>query len=166
MRLNLKPGVETYTLFAGADGVPAITIDADPALTSVIEDAKADASLLEYADEMRGMVETGDEISAEFIKSRGRFGVLLAKAIARQVIVGWSGVEDADGSPAPVSPDRVDAFLDVPAIYDAFTMVYLGRWLTLQAEKNASAPSPTGTSAAARNTAGRARKSAKNAPAV
>lgn len=151
MRLNLKPGPEKYTL------LPGIEITARPALSEIVEEAKADDSLIAYADDIRAVVE-GDEdggvdFTAELLRSRGKVGLLLAKAIARAVIEEWEGVEDPDGSPAPVSEDRINAFLDVPAIYQAFTEVYLNRWLTVQAEKNDSALSPNGTSEGALNTA-------------
>ncbi|MCB1340628.1 MAG: hypothetical protein KDK24_06105 [Pseudooceanicola sp.] len=168
MKLNLSPAVERYQLIpsAGEDD-PGIAIHARPALTAVIEDAKADDSLIAYADEIRAMVEAGEdaEASAEVIRSKGRVGLMFARALARRVIERWEGVEDADGSPAPVTPDRVDAFLDIAPIYDAFTSVYLVRWLTVQREKNVSAPSLNGTSAGAPTIAATATASAPNARA-
>lgn len=161
MRLNLKPGPERYEL------APGIAIIARPALSEVIEEAKGDDSLFAYAEEMRELVGDSDEkgeVTAAMIRSRGKVGLIFAKAVARAVIEEWEGVEDPDGSPAPVSGDRVDAFLDVPALYNAFTEVYLGRWLTVQAEKNDSAPSQNGTSAAAQTTAVPAPSDAETAP--
>ncbi|GHF71180.1 hypothetical protein [Seohaeicola zhoushanensis] len=168
MRLNLSPAVERYQLIAGADeGDPGVAIMARPALTSIIEDAKADDCLIAYADEIRAMVEVGEdaEVSAEVIRSKGRVGLMFAKAVARRVIDGWDGVEDEDGQPAPVTPDRIDAFLDIAPIYDAFTSVYLTRWLIVQHEKNVSAPSPNGTSVGVQTTAQAAKPSAGNARA-
>ncbi len=170
MRLNLKPGPAEYVLIPATDESEAVTISALPALTEVFEEAKGDDAMFAYANEQRDALGGGDEgeerpLTAADIRMRGRFGVMMAKAVARQVIVGWSGVEDEDGKPAPVTPDRIEAFIDLPPIYEAFAEVYLGRWLTLQAEKKGSAPSPDGTSAGVRNTARRARPAPKNARA-
>lgn len=166
MRLNLNPEVERYALFEAEDGDVAIW--ARPALTEVVEEATADASLLDYGAEVRGLLqaqEEGAELSPEVLSIHSRFGVLLAKAIARLTIERWEGVEDPDGSPAPVTPDRVNSFLDHPTVFRRWQEAYMARWFAVQSEKKGSAPSPTGTSEGAPTTATRARKSAKNAPA-
>lgn len=168
MRLNLNPSVERYELFAATDDTPAVAFSARPALTEVMENAKADDAILEHAEEIRALIEAeqnGTADMAAMIKAKGRAGVLLSKAVARATIESWEGIEDPDGSDAPVTPDRIDALLDIPAVYDRYTEVYLARWLTVQHEKNGSAPSQTGTSAGVKNTARRARGSAKTAPA-
>lgn len=180
MRLNLKPTIERYEIFAESKVIPAgktekdaivypaVAFMARPALTEVMENAKADDAIIEHAEEIRALLDAEEQGTADLsamIRAKGRAGVLLSKAIARAVIESWEGIEDPDGSPAPVTPDRIDAFMDVPEIYNRFTEVYLARWLVVQYEKNASAPSPTGTSAAAKPIARRARGSAKPAPA-
>ena len=164
MRLNLSPKTERYVLIQGQDEEAGIAIMARPALSEVLEEAKADAAMLGFVDDLRAMEASDDQdITPALLKAKGKFGLLFTKAIARLVIEGWDGVEDPDGSVAPVTPDRVDAFLDIPVIYDAFTAQYLSRWLTVQTEKKGSAPSPNGTSAAARSTAVPAGKPARNA---
>ena len=75
----------------------------------------------------------------------------------------WEGVGDADGNPVPVTPEGIDALLEVWPIFEAFQAVYVSKGLLLDAEKNASAPSPTGTSAGATATARPARKRARTA---
>lgn len=167
MRLNLNPGVSAYTLIANAAPAQSVVIHARPAFSHVIEQAKADPSIQAMVDDIRAeLAAEGAEvvITPELMQSRGLFGVLFSKAIARQVIESWEGIEDPDGSPAPVTPDRIDALLDIVPLYDAFNEKYLGRWLLLQTEKNDSAPSPAGTSAVAQNTAGAAPRRAKTAP--
>lgn len=169
MRLNLKPTAERYTLIdPPSPDETGIVIVARPALSEVIEEAKADESLLAYAAEIRAMMEAedgGDEITPERIRSKGKVGLLFTKAVARLVIEDWEGVEDPDGSPAPVTPDRVNAFLDVAPIYDAFTARFLARWITVQQEKNGSALSPNGTLEGAQPIARPARASVKSARA-
>ena len=76
-----------------------------------------------------------------------------AKAIARIAVSSWEGVGDADGIPVPVTPEGIDALLEVWPIFEAFQATYVAGGLLLDAEKNVSAPSPTGTSAGATATA-------------
>lgn len=89
--------------------------------------------------------------------------VVFAKAIARRAVTDWEGVGDAEGAPAPVSPESIDALLDVWPIFEAFQLAYVAKGLMLEQEKNASALSPSGTSAGAIATAKRARDRARTA---
>lgn len=89
--------------------------------------------------------------------------VVFAKAIARRAVSDWEGVGDAQGNPVPVSPEGIDALLDVWPIFEAFQLAYVAKGLMLEQEKNASAPSPSGTSAGAIATAKRARGRARTA---
>ena len=91
--------------------------------------------------------------------------LVFAKAIARIAVTDWEGVGDADGSPVPVTPEGIDALLEVWPIFEAFQAVYVANGLLLDAEKNVSAPSPTGTSAGATATARRAAKPCPDCPA-
>jgi hypothetical protein len=86
-----------------------------------------------------------------------------AKAIARIAVSGWDGVGDADGDPIPVTPEGIDALLEVWPIFEAVQAGYVARGLLLDAEKNVSAPSPTGTSAGATATARPAKRRARTA---
>jgi hypothetical protein len=90
--------------------------------------------------------------------------VVFAKAIARRAVTDWEGVGDAEGAPAPVSPEGIDALLDVWPIFEAFQLAYVAKGLMLEQEKNASAPSPSGTSAGVIATAKPARNRARTAP--
>jgi hypothetical protein len=90
--------------------------------------------------------------------------VVFAKAIARRAVTDWEGVGDTQGNPVPVSPEGIDALLDVWPIFEAFQLAYVAKGLMLEQEKNASAPSPSGTSAGAIATAKRARGRARSAP--
>jgi hypothetical protein len=89
--------------------------------------------------------------------------LVFAKAIARRSVIGWEGVGDADGNPVPVTPAGIDALLEVWPIFEAFQASYVAKGLLLDAEKNVSAPSPTGTSAGATATARPAGKRARTA---
>lgn len=61
----------------------------------------------------------------------------LLKNLAQLAVIGWEGVGDTDGNPAPVSPEAIAALLDLWPIADAFERLYLGPALVLEQEKNA-----------------------------
>jgi hypothetical protein len=89
---------------------------------------------------------------------------VFAAALARRAVVDWEGVGDADGTVITVSPEGIDALLSLWPIFEAFNLLYVSRGMLLEAEKNGSAPLPTGTSAGATATARPAKRSAKTAP--
>ncbi len=79
--------------------------------------------------------------------------LVFAKALAKVAVLDWEGVGDADGNPIPVSPEAIDALLDLWPLFEAFQTGYVARGLLLEQEKNASSPLPTGSSAGARDIA-------------
>jgi hypothetical protein len=89
--------------------------------------------------------------------------VAFAKALARRAVLAWEGVGDADGIAIDPSPEAIDALLDIWPIFETFQLSYVSKGLLLEQEKNASAPSPSGSSAGARATAKPASKPAKTA---
>lgn len=89
--------------------------------------------------------------------------VIFAKAIAARAIIDWEGVGDADGAPIPVSPDAIDALLDLWPIFEKFQTAYVAKGLELEAEKNVSPPSPNGSSVGATDTAKPAKGAARTA---
>ncbi len=97
--------------------------------------------------------DAGDEESA----------LAFARALARVAILDWEGVGDAEGNVIPISPEAIDALLDLWPLFEAFQTGYVAKGLLLEQEKNASAPFPTGSSAGAKDTARPARASAKTA---
>lgn len=176
MRLNLSPQTKWYELIPGSEEYTGVKIKARPALSAVLEDARADQAFLDHAAEMaadtdleqiKEMMETGalDGMPSEVVRSATRSQYLLTRAIARLVIEEWEGVEGEDGAPAAVNAAHIDALLDVPQVLEAFKQKYIMRWLTVQLEKNGSAPSQNGTSGAETNIAKPARASAKSARA-
>jgi len=96
--------------------------------------------------------------------SIGERSLAFCKAVARRVVLEWDGVGDADGAAIAPTEEGVDALLDLYPLFQAFEVGYVGRGLALSDEKNASAPSPNGTSAGAGSTARRARSVAPTAP--
>ena len=96
--------------------------------------------------------------------SNETIAVAMAKALARLVVLDWEGVGDADGNPIDPSPEAIDALLDIWPAFEAFQTSYVAKALLLDAEKNGSAPLPTGPSAGARATARPARDPVPTAP--
>ena len=86
-------------------------------------------------------------------QAAGERTAALVKALGRLGIQEWEGVGDAEGEPLPVTPEGVDALLDLWPMAEAFERLYLGPALLLDEEKNASAPAPNGTSAAGQDIA-------------
>ena len=89
---------------------------------------------------------------------------VFAAALARRAVIAWEGVGDADGTVIAVSPEGIDALLTLWPIFEAFNLHYVSRGMLLDAEKNGSAPSPTGTSVGATAIARPVKRSARTAP--
>ena len=89
---------------------------------------------------------------------------IFAGALARRAVVDWEGVGDESGAVVAVSPEGIDALLSLWPIFEAFNLHYVSRGMLLDAEKNGSAPSPTGTSVGAMPTARPAGASVATAP--
>jgi len=83
---------------------------------------------------------------------------------ARLAVLDWEGVGDDAGNVVPVTPEGIDALLEIWPVFEAFQMQYVAKGLTLDAEKNVSAPSPTGLSVGATDTARPAKLPALIAP--
>jgi hypothetical protein len=77
----------------------------------------------------------------------------MAKALARRAILEWEGIGDAEGNSIDPSLEAIDALLDLWPAFEAFQTLYVAKALLLDAEKNGSAPLPTGPSAGAKATA-------------
>ncbi len=95
--------------------------------------------------------------------SQEQIALVMARAVARRVVTDWEGVGDADGKPVPVTPEGIDALLDIWPVFEAFQTRCLAPHLMLESEKNVSSPLPSGTSAGAKATARPASPRAKAA---
>jgi hypothetical protein len=149
LRLNLLNALKWLDLGHGVrlQVMPLTT----PVMMAARKDAQAQIALPEEADR-----ELAD-LDADSI------GLAMAKAVARIVVTDWEGVGDAEGNPVPVSPEGIDALLDVWPIFEAFQTKYVARAMILDAEKNASPLSLNGSSAGAVTIAKPVRKTAKTA---
>lgn len=131
LRLNLAREAEWLDLALG------VRVKVEPLTTAIMVAARTDPAVRAIAPG------TPDDSIA----------VIFAKAIAARAIVDWEGVGDTDGAPIPVSSDAIDALLDLWPIFEKFQTAYVAKGLELEAEKNVSPPSPTGSSVGATATA-------------
>jgi hypothetical protein len=84
----------------------------------------------------RAEVQRTNVCSGTDVEAAGERTAALVKALARLAIQEWDGVGDADGEPAQVTPEAVDALLDLWPIAEAFERLYLAPALLLDEEKN------------------------------
>ena len=131
LRLNLTATPEWLTL------APGLRLQLAPLSTAIMLSARADIAAADLPADA----------------SIDDLAVIGAKAIARRAVLDWEGVGDADGNPVQVTPEGIDALLEIWPVFEAFQVQYVSKGMLLEQEKNVSAPSPTGTSAAAQTTA-------------
>jgi len=134
--------------------IPGLRLQLRPLTTALMVAARADPALDIAAAE------------GEAPDSTEALALTMAKALARQAILDWEGVGDADGQSLPVSPAAIDALLDIWPVFEAFQTIYVSKGLLLDAEKNVSPPLPTGSSAGASATARPAKARARTARAA
>jgi hypothetical protein len=141
IRLNLTATPQWLDL------APGLRLLVGPLTTALMVSARADIAI-------ESLPETA---------STEELALAMAKAVARRAILDWEGVGDDKGDPVPVSPEGIDALLEIWPIFEAFQTQYVAKGLILDAEKNAFAPSPTGHSAGATGIAPPARAPARTA---
>ena len=97
----------------------------EPLTTAIMLAARSDPTIVAAA---------GD---AEAKASNDDLARIVAKAVARMVVKDWDGVGDEDGKPLPLTPEGIDALLELWPIFEAFQTKYIAGALILDAEKNA-----------------------------
>jgi hypothetical protein len=132
------------------DLIPGVRVKLRPLTTALMVAARGDPAV---ADLSEGAAT--EEVA-----------LAMAKALARRAILEWEGIGDADGNPIAPSPEAIDALLDLWPVFEAFQTLYVAKGLLLDAEKNASAPLPTGPSAGATATAQPAAEPVPTAPQI
>ena len=73
---------------------------------------------------------------AETATSNDDLARIVAKAVARIVVKDWEGVGDEEGNPLSVTPEGIEALLEIWPIFEAFQTKYIAGALILDAEKN------------------------------
>ncbi len=149
LRLNLSPEPQWLDLGHGVEILVA------PMTTALMMAARKEA-------QGQIIVSEEAELSDNGLDTDG-IALAMAKAVARIAIQDWKGVGDDNGFFLPVSPEGIDALLDIWPIFEAFQTKYVARAMILDAEKNASPPLPTGSSAGAETIAKPAKAPARTA---
>ena len=98
----------------------------EPLTTAVMLAARSDPAILAATQVAEG----------EDTPSNDDLARIVAKAVARIVVHDWEGVGDAEGKPLSVTPDGIDALLEIWPIFEAFQTKYIAGALILDAEKN------------------------------
>jgi hypothetical protein len=78
------------------------------------------------------IVAAGEEIAQSAEKGRTAF----VKAVARQAIIGWTGLEDETGAPLAVGPAAIDALMDHYPVFAAFERLYVNPAFAVVTEGN------------------------------
>ena len=142
IRLNLTATPQWLDL------APGLRLLVGPLTTALMVSARADPAIEGLPDDA----------------SQEELALAMAKAVARRAVLDWEGVGDDAGNIVPVTPEGIDALLEIWPVFEAFQTQYVARGLILDAEKNVSAPSPTGPSAGATGTVRPAKRAAPSAP--
>jgi hypothetical protein len=141
IRLNLTATPQWLDL------APGLRLLVGPLTTALMVSARADMAI-------EALPETA---------STEELALAMAKAVARRAILDWEGVGDEDGNFVTVSPDGIDALLEIWPVFEAFQTGYVAKGLILDAETNVSAPSPSGPSAGATDIARPVKRAASTA---
>jgi hypothetical protein len=142
IRLNLTATPEWLEL------APGLRLLVGPLTTALMVSARVDPAI-----EAMPEAATQEELA-----------LAMAKAVARRAVLDWEGVGDDAGNLLPVSPEGIDALLEIWPVFEAFQTIYVARGLILDAEKNASAPLPNGPSAGATGIAAPVKRAVPTAP--
>lgn len=121
LRLNLSTEPRWLDLDHG------VRLLVEPLTTAIMLAARSDPKIVAAAAEA--------EIDANH--SNEDLARVVAKAVARITVKDWEGVGDEDGKPLPLTPEGIDALLELWPIFEAFQTKYIAGALILDAEKNA-----------------------------
>jgi hypothetical protein len=118
LRLNLSTEPRWLDLGHG------VRLLVEPLTTAIMLAARSDPTIVAAASD------------AEANASNDHLARIVAKAVARIVVKDWEGVGDEDGKPLTLTPDGIDALLELWPIFEAFQTKYIAGALILDAEKN------------------------------
>ena len=121
LRLNLSNEPQWLDLGHG------VRLLVEPLTTAVMLAARSDPAILAATQ-----VAEGDRAAS----NNDDLARIVAKAVARIVVKDWEGVGDAEGNLLPVTPDGIDALLEIWPIFETFQTKYIAGALILDAEKN------------------------------
>jgi hypothetical protein len=119
LRLNLSTEPRWLDLGHG------VRLLVEPLTTAIMLAARSDPTIIATAADAGGNAFNDD------------LARIVAKAVARIVVKDWEGVGDEDGKPLSLTPEGIDALLELWPIFEAFQTKYIAGALILDAEKNA-----------------------------
>jgi hypothetical protein len=121
LRLNLSNEPQWLDLGYG------VRLLVEPLTTAIMLAARSDPAIVAAAaDAESDAAHTNDDLAR-----------IVAKAVGRIVVKDWDGVGDEVGKPLPLTPEGIDALLELWPIFEAFQTKYIAGALILDAEKNA-----------------------------
>jgi hypothetical protein len=118
LRLNLSTEPRWLDLGHG------VRLLVEPLTTAIMLAARSDPTIIAAAGDADGSASNDD------------LARIVAKAVARIVVKDWEGLGDEDGKPLPLTPEGIDALLELWPIFEAFQTKYIAGALILDAEKN------------------------------
>jgi hypothetical protein len=118
LRLNLSNEPPWLNLGHG------VRLLVEPLTTAIMLAARSDPTIVAAAGDADGSASNDD------------LARIVAKAVARIVVKDWDGVGDEVGKPLALTPQGIDALLELWPIFEAFQTKYIADALILDAEKN------------------------------
>ena len=103
IRLNLTAAPQWLDL------APGLRLHVAPLTTALMVSARADLA-----------IETLPEGA-----SQEELALAMAKAVARRAVLEWEGVGDDVGNVVPVTPEGIDALLEIWPVFEAFQTKYV-----------------------------------------
>ncbi|MCL7407322.1 hypothetical protein MWN63_15185 [Paradonghicola geojensis] len=118
LRLNLSTEPRWLDLGHG------VRLLVEPLTTAIMLAARSDPAIVAAA------------VEDETATSNDDLARIVAKAVARIVVKDWEGVGDEEGKLLAVTPEGVEALLEIWPIFEAFQTKYIAGALILDSEKN------------------------------
>ena len=136
LRLNLSTEPRWLDLGHG------VRLLVEPLTTAVMLAARSDPAIVAATAATAALTPAPDaaigaEHDALASASNDDLARIVAKAVAKITVKDWEGVGDEDGKPLPLTPDGIDALLEIWPIFEVFQTHYIAGALILDAEKNA-----------------------------
>jgi hypothetical protein len=107
----------------------------DPPTSTVMMIARSDPAL--SAADAAALAPADGDAARSHGPEAVRFTIAFAKALARAAARDWRGVGDAEGAEVAMTPEGLDALLDLHWAFDAFSAGYMARAMLVVQEKNA-----------------------------
>lgn len=112
------------------DVIPGVRIEFRPVtVAAMIVARRAGGDLYVQAADVDPDAVVGEDLNA-------RVNVAVVTSLAKQGIVSWSGVGDAEGAAIDTTPDAIEMLLDHWPVYEAIDRLYVAPVFARDAEKN------------------------------